>query len=64
MSISRCCPNTAGQHRSRRHCENLRGALKLKEQILSDLPVKEVSIVGCRGLTSFYAMDKGLILGY
>lgn len=46
------------------HCENLRGALKLKEQILSDLPVKEVSIVGCRGLTSFYAMEKGLILGY
>ena len=46
------------------HCENLRGALKLKEQILADLPVKDVSIVGCRGLTSFYAMEKGLILGY
>lgn len=46
------------------HCENLGGALKLKEQILSDLPVKDVSIVPCRGLTSFYAMEKGLILGY
>jgi len=46
------------------HCENLPGALKLKEQILRDLPVKSVELFSCRGLTSFYAMEKGLIVGY
>ena len=46
------------------HCENLEGAMKLKQQILADLPVKQVDILSCRGLTSFYAMEKGLILGY
>ena len=46
------------------HCENLAGAMKLKQQILDDLPVKSVDILSCRGLTSFYAMEKGLILGY
>ena len=46
------------------HCENLDGAIKLKEQILKDLPVKGVDIIPCRGLTSFYAMEKGLIVGY
>lgn len=46
------------------HCENLPGAIKLKQQILADLPVKNVEILPCRGLTSFYAMEKGLILGY
>ena len=46
------------------HCENMVGAGKLKEQILSDLPVKSVDIISCRGLTSFYAMEKGLIIGY
>ena len=37
---------------------------RLKEQILKDLPVKSVDILPCRGLTSFYAMEKGLIVGY
>ena len=46
------------------HCENMTGAVKLKEQILKDLPVKKVDILPCRGLTSFYAMEKGLIIGY
>ena len=46
------------------HCENPVGAEKLKAQILADLPVKRVDIVSCRGLTSFYAMEKGLLVGY
>lgn len=46
------------------HCENIIGALKLKERILADLPVKSVEVIPCRGLTSFYAMEKGLIIGY
>ena len=46
------------------HCENLSGALKLKELILQELPVKNVTILSCRGLTTFYAMQNGLILGF
>ena len=46
------------------HCENLEGAMALKRQILEDLPVKHVDLLSCRGLTSFYAMEKGLIVGY
>ena len=46
------------------HCENQTGAVKLKERILAELPVKSVEIFSCRGLTSFYAMEKGLIVGY
>ena len=46
------------------HCENLEGAMALKRQILADLPVKHVDLLSCRGLTSFYAMEKGLIVGY
>ena len=46
------------------HCENLTGALRLKELMLKELPVKDVSILSCRGLTSFYAMENGLIVGY
>ena len=46
------------------HCENLTGALKLKETILKELPVKSVELIPCRGLNSFYAMEKCLLLGY
>ena len=46
------------------HCENAAGAQKLKEQILKEAAVKSVDIVPCRGLTSFYAMEKGLIICY
>lgn len=46
------------------HCDNVTGALRLKERILRDLPVKSVEILPCRGLTSFYAMHKGLIIGF
>ena len=46
------------------HCENLPGALRLKQMILSELPVKDVAIVAGRGLNSFYAMQNGLIVGF
>ena len=61
MSSSKDC---AGAEVVISHCENLAGALALKEQILASLPVKSVDILSCRGLTSFYAMEKGLIVGY
>ena len=46
------------------HCQNPEGAERLRNAILDRLPVKAVEILPCRGLTSFYAMDKGLILSY
>ena len=46
------------------HCENLAGAMRLKQVIQEELAVKSVDILSCRGLTSFYAMEKGLIIGY
>lgn len=44
------------------HCQNLEGANALKEAILQKLPVKSVSVLSCRGLTTYYAMNKGLIV--
>lgn len=46
------------------HCENLTGALRLKELVLKELPVKDVTIQSCRGLTTFYAMQNGLIVSF
>ena len=53
-----------GRHVVISHCQNLEGASKLKEAILAALPVKKVSFLECRGLTTFYAMEKGLIVVY
>ena len=46
------------------HCNNEPGALRLKKAILDTLPVKSVELIPTRGLCSFYAMDKGLIVGF
>ena len=46
------------------HCENLVGAVRLKEHILKELPVRSVEIRACRGLTGYYAMEGGLIVAY
>lgn len=46
------------------NCENLSGALKLKQLILAELPVADVTILPCRGLTTYYAMEKGLIVAF
>ena len=64
VDIMRESKDCAGAEVVISHCENITGALKLKEQILASLPVKSVDIFSCRGLTSFYAMEKGLIIGY
>jgi len=61
MAANKDC---TGAHVMISHCENLAGALDLKELILKALPVREVEILACRGLTSFYAMEKGLIISY
>ena len=61
MSDAKDC---AGSHVIITHCQNPEGAERLRNAILDRLPVKAVEILPCRGLTSFYAMDKGLILSY
>ena len=46
------------------HCENLAGAMALKQLILQELPVASVTLYSCKGLCSYYAMDKGLLVAY
>ena len=46
------------------HCENLTGAMRLRDVIVKELPVKSVSFRSCRGLTSYYAMQNGLIVSF
>ncbi len=46
------------------HCQNPGGAERLRQAIQARLAVASVEIRECRGLTSFYAMDQGLIIGY
>lgn len=46
------------------HCENLSGAMKLKQMILQELPVSSVTLYSCKGLCSFYAMEKGILVAY
>ena len=61
MSDSKDCTDS---HVIITHCQNPEGAERLRNALLDRLPVKAVEILPCRGLTSFYAMDKGLILSY
>lgn len=44
------------------HCQNKEGAERLAECIQANLPVEGIEFLDCRGLTSYYAMDKGLII--
>lgn len=46
------------------HCQNPEGAERLRSLILNRLHVESVEVLPCHGLTSFYAMDKGLIVSY
>lgn len=46
------------------HCQNLSGAERLRDVIQSQLHTASVEIRACHGLTSFYAMDQGLIICY
>lgn len=46
------------------HCNNMQGALNLKAKVMEELNPKIVKILECRGLTTFYTMKNGLILGF
>lgn len=44
------------------HCNNPEAAETLKKMIEETYDVNDVTVLKTRGLTSFYAADKGLIL--
>lgn len=46
------------------HCNNLNGATKIKELIISMYPNASIRITSCGGLTSFYVMEHGVIIGF
>ncbi len=46
------------------HCKNYEAALMAKEVFKEKLKTEDVTIVDCKGLTTFYTMEKGLIIGY
>lgn len=46
------------------HCKNEEGASYMKKMLKEKLNVAKVRIIECKGLTSFYTMEKGLIVGY
>lgn len=46
------------------HCQNPAGAERLRSVIEAQTAASSVEILDCHGLTSFYAMDQGLIISY
>ncbi len=46
------------------HCKNYEGALNAREIFKEKLKTEDITIVDCKGLTTFYTMEKGLIIGY
>ena len=46
------------------HCKNKEGALALKEQIEAKYKFKKIIINEMRGLCSFYALEKGIIVSF
>ena len=61
MADSKDC---TGSHVILCHCQNPAGAERLRSVIQERLPVASVEILDCHGLTSFYAMNQGLIICY
>ena len=46
------------------HCNNLKAVEKIKEIIKEKCHTEDITVNHCKGLTSFYAMEKGLLIGY
>ena len=61
-SIEKKCPNTEGKTCIISHCKNEKDAKYLKEEILNKYKFKEVIISEMKGLCSFYALEKGIIV--
>lgn len=46
------------------HCNNHKMVERLKELIKEKCKTDDITVLGCKGLTSFYAMEKGILIGY
>ena len=46
------------------HCNNSKAVEKLKALIKEKCHTDDITINHCKGLTTFYAMEKGLLIGY
>ena len=46
------------------HCNNPEGAHRLSAGIRAKWPASKVTVLPCSGLTSFYAEDQGILLGF
>ena len=46
------------------HCNNHKMVERLKELIKEKCNTEDITVLGCKGLTSFYAMEKGILIGY
>ncbi|WP_409967130.1 DegV family protein [Bengtsoniella intestinalis] len=58
------CKDCTGAKVVINHCKNYDGAEKLAKMMEDQLPIAGVELMECRGLTSYYAMEKGIIVGY
>ncbi len=63
-SISKKCTNFENRKCIISHCKNEESALFLKEEIQKKYPFKEIVINEMRGLCSFYALEKGVIVSF
>ena len=46
------------------HCNNHKAVEKLKALIKEKCHTEDITVNHCKGLTTFYAMEKGLLIGY
>ncbi|MBQ9845988.1 MAG: DegV family protein [Oscillospiraceae bacterium] len=46
------------------HCNNLKAVERLKELIKAKCRTEDITVNHCKGLTTFYAMEKGVLIGY
>lgn len=46
------------------HCNNIEAVEKLKKLIREKCHTDDITVLECKALTTFYAMEKGLLIGY
>ena len=46
------------------HCNNHKMVERLKELIKEKCNTDDITVLHCKGLTTFYAMEKGILIGY
>ena len=63
-SIGKECSNSEDRECVITHCKNLEGATYLKEEIEKSYKFKKVVVKEMKGLCSFYALEKGVIVSF